>query len=87
MNSEPTLQTSVMPTSPIHDLLRRSSFQAIRRLQVEEDEQDIILSGTLPSYHLKQLAQEMILPLLGRRKLRNCVVVIPPGSAAPNRGS
>jgi hypothetical protein len=72
--------------------LRQSPFQAIRRLWVEETESEVIVAGSVPSYYLKQQAQESLLPLLGTRTLRNCVVVAFPAAnhngdrAAPGRG-
>jgi hypothetical protein len=56
--------------------LRQSSIPALRYLQVEERDQEIVLSGSVSSYYFKQLAQETIMPLLGPRKLRNRVRVV-----------
>jgi hypothetical protein len=56
--------------------LGQSSIPALRRLHVEETESDVVLSGAVSTYYLKQLAQEAIMPFLGDRELRNCVVVI-----------
>jgi len=55
--------------------LRQSPIPALRRLQVEESDHVIVLSGSVPSYYLKQLAQETLMPLLGSRELRNRVTV------------
>jgi hypothetical protein len=56
--------------------LRQSAIPAIRNLQVEESDQEIVLSGSVGSYYFKQLAQETIMPLLGLRKLKNRVRVV-----------
>jgi hypothetical protein len=56
--------------------LRRSPIPALRHLQVEETEQDVIVSGSVPSYYLKQLAQETLMPLVGDRQLWNRVLVV-----------
>jgi hypothetical protein len=56
--------------------LRQSPIPALRKLQVEESELEVILSGSVSSYYLKQLAQETIMPLLGSRELQNRVLVV-----------
>jgi hypothetical protein len=55
--------------------LRDSPLPLLRSLTVTESEQEITLSGCVCSYYHKQLAQEAVLPFLGRRRLRNQVVV------------
>jgi hypothetical protein len=70
MNASPLLQPRV------DQILRQSPIPALRRLQVEETDLEIVLSGSVVSYYLKQLAQESIMPLLGQRKLRNRVSVV-----------
>jgi hypothetical protein len=47
----------------------------LRRLRVAETDDEIIISGTVPSFYLKQLAQEAVRPLLGSRRLRNQIDV------------
>ena len=64
--------------------LRKSPIPALRKLHVEETEQVIILSGSVSTYYLKQLAQETLMPLRGARELQNRVVV---ASSARNRFS
>ena len=56
-------------------ILRQSPIPALRRLQVKETDQEVVLSGAVSSYYLKQLAQETIMPVLGSRELRNQVRV------------
>ena len=55
--------------------LRQSPIPALRRLRVEETDEAIILSGSVSTYYLKQLAQETIMPLRGERQLQNRVNV------------
>ncbi|HMC89116.1 MAG TPA: BON domain-containing protein [Gemmataceae bacterium] len=55
--------------------LRQSPIPALRRLRVEETDEAIILSGSVSTYYLKQLAQETIMPLRGERQLHNRVNV------------
>jgi hypothetical protein len=57
-------------------VIRQSPIPALRKLQVQESEAEVVLSGTVPSYYLKQLAQETIMPVLGHRELRNRVSVM-----------
>jgi hypothetical protein len=56
--------------------LRQSSIPALRKLRVEENDVDLVLTGAVTSYYLKQLAQETVMPFLGDRQLLNQVVVI-----------
>jgi BON domain len=61
--------------SPVEQAIRQSPIPALRKLDVEETDAEIVLSGTVGSFYLKQLAQEAILPLLGPRGLVNRVQV------------
>jgi hypothetical protein len=56
--------------------LRQSPIPALRKLQVEETDLEVVLSGSVSSYYLKQLAQETVMPLLGGRELLNRVRVV-----------
>ncbi len=56
--------------------LRQSPIPALRRLHVEETDQEVVLLGSVASYYLKQLAQETVMPVLGSRELRNRVLVV-----------
>ncbi len=56
-------------------VLQQSPIPALRRLHVAESEREIVLSGRVSSYYLKQLAQEAIMPILGPRQLANQVLV------------
>ncbi len=58
-------------------VLRDSPIPALRQLRVEETDSRLVLSGELPSYYYKQLAQETLLPLLAGRQLINQVQVVP----------
>jgi hypothetical protein len=57
--------------------LRHSPIPALRKLFVEESENGIIISGSVSSYYLKQLAQETIMPVRSGRDLQNRVQVVP----------
>ena len=63
-------------TSTVESLLRQSPLPDLRRLHIEEDEFEVVISGVVPSYYLKQLAQETIRAGIGERQLRNRVAVV-----------
>lgn len=56
--------------------LRQSNIPALRRLVVAGSDSQLVLTGRVPSYYIKQLAQEAVLPHLGGRELVNRVVVV-----------
>jgi hypothetical protein len=58
-------------------LLRDNPVNDLRRLEVIESESEIVISGIVSSYYLKQMAQETVRPALNGRKLRNRVIVLP----------
>jgi hypothetical protein len=71
-----TMTVSSSLTRPkIDQALRQSPIPALRNLRVEETEEAIILSGSVNTYYLKQLAQETLMPLRGSRLLHNRIVV------------
>lgn len=61
------------------DALGQSPIPMLRRLSVEEHPTKVVITGRLPTYYYKQLAQETILPHLAGRELVNRVVVIAKG--------
>lgn len=63
-------------SSPVASMLRQSPLPDLRRLQVEESEFEVVINGVVPSYYLKQLAQETIRSGVGDRCLRNRVLVV-----------
>ncbi len=67
---------STAPSEQAALALRQSTIPALRRLVVMGSETELVLSGRVPSYYIKQLAQEAILPHLGARQLVNRVVVV-----------
>ena len=69
MASTPVLQASAA------QVLRSSPLPVLRKLAVEETDSEVVLSGSVSSYYLKQLAQETVLPVLGGRRLLNRVQV------------
>lgn len=65
-----------LEASPIAQALGESKIPALRRVSVEEDATAVVLTGTVPSYYLKQLAQEAVLGLCRGRQLVNRVEVV-----------
>ena len=66
----------VVPQTHAGQALHHSSIPALRRLSVEESPTQVRISGSVASYYLKQLAQEIIMPLLDHRELDNQVKVL-----------
>jgi hypothetical protein len=68
----------VEPPAQAASLLRENPVNDLRRLEVIESDDEIVISGIVSSYYLKQMAQEAVRPALGSRRLRNRVLVLPP---------
>src|SRR5215210_3847501 len=56
--------------------LKHSSYPALRRLSVDNEEGSLVIWGKVPSYFLKQLAQETIIAIRGPLRLVNRVDVV-----------
>ena len=56
--------------------LRQSPIPALRKLSVEETAAAVVITGSVSSYYLKQLAQETLMPYLDGRALHNDVLVV-----------
>ena len=59
-------------------LLRENPVNDLRRLEVTETDSELVITGIVTSYYLKQMAQEAVRPALGGRRLKNKVIVLPP---------
>jgi hypothetical protein len=57
-------------------VLRHSAHPALRRLSVEETDTTLVIRGSVSSYYLKQLAQETLKTVRGKRRLINEVQVV-----------
>ena len=62
------------PPEPI-EVLTASPLPQLRRLVVTVHEDEVVITGRVTSYYMKQLAQETVRPVLGQRQLRNRVEV------------
>ena len=56
--------------------LRRNPYQAPRNLSCECREGVLVLRVCLPSYYLKQVAQEVVAPLAGAARIDNQIQVL-----------
>ncbi len=70
------MAASTLVGSQATEALLHSPIPALRKLQVEQTEGGIVLSGSVSSYYLKQLAQETVLPYLDHQALVNRVTVV-----------
>ena len=77
MNICPTL-----PPEPA-EALTSSPLGQLRRLVVVADDKQVVITGQVSSYYLKQMAQETVRPLVGSRRLLNNVEVRPEAVATP----
>jgi hypothetical protein len=62
--------------APIVWALRNCAFTELRRLDAIETDGEVVITGVVRSYFLKQMAQETVRPALGGRRLRNRLVVV-----------
>lgn len=69
------MDTATLPTSAAADLLNRSTMSDLWALDVNESEAEVVITGRVRSFFLKQMAQEAVRPALGCRRLLNRVVV------------
>ena len=70
------MRTMIVQTSRATAALRQSPLAALRKLSIQETEASVMILGRVPSYYLKQLAQETVMPVLGGRALVNRVTVV-----------
>lgn len=59
-------------------LLRDCPVNDLRRLEVIETDLEVVITGIVTSYYLKQMAQETVRPAAAGRRVRNKVLVLPP---------
>ncbi|HEV3146123.1 MAG TPA: BON domain-containing protein [Gemmataceae bacterium] len=72
------MSATIWSRPPAAEVLTQNAQPLLRRLKVEETDQEIVISGTVPSYYLKQLAQEAVRPILDGRRIRNRIRVSEP---------
>jgi hypothetical protein len=64
------------PATEPSDALTASPLPQLRRLVVTATDDEVVITGRVSSYYLKQLAQETIRSVLGERRLLNQVEVV-----------
>ncbi|MBY0458985.1 MAG: BON domain-containing protein [Gemmataceae bacterium] len=79
MNAFPELASEL--TSELASTLTSSPLGQLRRLVVTESDHEVVLTGVVSSYYLKQMAQETIRNAVGGRTLVNKVSVCPDETA------
>ena len=67
----------------VEGVLRRSGYSALRDVSCVAVDQVIYLRGRLPSYYLKQVAQESVASVAGSRRLINLIEVCTPAGRTP----
>lgn len=65
---------TVQATEPV-EVLTSSPLPQLRQLIVTVNDGEVVITGRVTSFYMKQLAQETIRPALGRRRLLNRVEV------------
>ncbi|HJZ59144.1 MAG TPA: BON domain-containing protein [Gemmataceae bacterium] len=66
--------STLSPPEPT-EVLVSSALPQLRHLVVTVNDSEVVITGRVPSYYLKQLAQEAVRPTLGHRRLLNRVEV------------
>jgi hypothetical protein len=63
-----------LPATPVA-LLSESPIPELRKLEVTETDCEVVITGRVSSYYIKQMAQESVRPAVAGRRLQNQVVV------------
>ncbi len=70
-------------------LLARSGYPVLDRVRCDYDNGVLLMRGQVPSYYLKQIAQETVADVAGVHQVRNelevsvCVTETPDGNSPP----
>ncbi|MCS7168742.1 MAG: BON domain-containing protein [Gemmatales bacterium] len=65
-------------TGVVKKALWKTGLPSLRELKVEEDEHQVVVTGSVPSYYCKQVAQQTVLAAAGGRKVVLNISVNPP---------
>jgi hypothetical protein len=71
------MNTCPPPLIELIDVLTASPLPQLRRLVVTATDEEIVITGRVSSYYMKQLAQEALRTAIGDRRLLNQVEVCP----------
>ena len=72
---EPVLDTGLTPAEAAHQIFVESPYHPLRRLKCRYAEGELTIAGRVPSYFLKQLAQNVVKQLDGVERIRNIIEV------------
>ena len=82
-SAEPATPTRIPPPG-LQELaegcLRRNPYRALKHVSCDCQEGVLVLRGCLPSYYLKQIAQEAVARLEGVKAIDNQIQVVTPAS-------
>jgi hypothetical protein len=67
--------TLLCPLAEVLETIQKSTHPELRRLQLEEVDDRIIITGRVTSFYFKQLAQESIRAIAAGRQIINQVEV------------
>jgi osmotically-inducible protein OsmY len=80
------MATTEVPTADVAERaeseLRRNGYVALKNIACECREGVLTLTGCLPTYYLKQMAQEAVAHLDGVGRIDNRIEVVSPSSRA-----
>jgi osmotically-inducible protein OsmY len=65
--------------------LRRNAYLALNNISCEYHDGVLILNGCLPTYYLKQVAQEAIARVAGVQRVENRIAVVSPSGRLASR--
>jgi osmotically-inducible protein OsmY len=65
--------------------LRRNAYVALKNISCEYHDGVLVLNGCLPTYYLKQVAQEAIARVDGVQRVENRIAVVSPSSRLASR--
>jgi osmotically-inducible protein OsmY len=68
------------PASQAESQLRSHSYLALKNISCEYCDGVLTLKGHLPTYYLKQMAQEVVAPTEGVERISNQIEVVAPGA-------
>lgn len=64
----------------VHEALCKTGLASLRELTVEESDEVVVVSGSVPSYYCKQVAQETALAAAQGRRIVFRICVNPPST-------
>mgnify|MGYP000047131786 CR=1 FL=1 len=72
------VSSGVAVVGSVQEALCRTGLASLRELQVEEGTEVVIVSGKVPTYYCKQVAQETAVSAAGSRRVVIRISVVPP---------